>query len=213
MFSAILLIAAIQPADAERFAKWEKEVAAVEKRLAALPQKSDILFYGSSSIRLWDLAKSFPEKHYLNAGFGGSEIRDCTHFIPRLVVPFKPTSIVFYAGDNDIADGRKPEQVRADFEVFCAAVQKELPKCRVLYLPVKPSLKRWAQFEAQRKANAQVKAFCDTDPRLAYIDTVPAMLGADGKPIPDLFVKDGLHLSAAGYAKWTPLVTVTLEKK
>ena len=31
----------------------------------------------------------------------------------------------------------------------------------------------------------------------------PTMLGKDGKPMNDLFVKDGLHLSAKGYHLWS----------
>jgi len=212
-FAALLVVVAIQPSETERFAKWEKEVAAIEKRLKDVRPKPDgVLFVGSSSIRLWDLAKSFPDKGYLNAGFGGSEIRDSTHFVPRLVTPFAPKAIVFYAGDNDIATGRKPEQIAADFKAFCEAVHTDLPKCRVLYIPVKPSLARWAKFDEQKKANALVKEYCGTNEWLGYIDVVPAMLGPDGKPIPELFAKDGLHLSPAGYEKWTALVKTALEK-
>jgi lysophospholipase L1-like esterase len=32
------------------------------------------------------------------------------------------------------------------------------------------------------------------------------MLGADGKPMPDLFKKDGLHLNDKGYQIWTKVV-------
>src|SRR4051812_25168723 len=46
---------------ADRFARWEKEVSAIEKRLADDPPKPGcVVFAGSSSIRLWDLKKSFP---------------------------------------------------------------------------------------------------------------------------------------------------------
>ena len=34
---------------------------------------------------------------------------------------------------------------------------------------------------------------------LGYIDVVSPMLGDDGKPKEELFVKDGLHLSPKGY--------------
>ena len=211
MLTTLMLVAAIQPTDAERFAKWEKDIAGIEKKLAGA-KPGGVLFYGSSSIRLWDLNKSFPEKGYLNAGFGGSEIRDCAHFVPRLVSPVQPKTIVFYAGDNDIASGRKPEQLAADFKAFCAAVHKDSPKCRILWLPVKPSVARWEKYEVQKKANALVKEFCAGDPRLLYVELVESLLGADGKPVPDLFQKDGLHLTAAGYEKWTPLVKSALEK-
>jgi hypothetical protein len=37
------------------------------------------------------------------------------------------------------------------------------------------------------------------------------MLGADGKPRPELFVQDGLHLNEAGYTLWNALLRPLLE--
>jgi lysophospholipase L1-like esterase len=39
------------------------------------------------------------------------------------------------------------------------------------------------------------------------------MLGDDSKPKPNLFVRDGLHLNAKGYALWTSLVKPRLAKR
>lgn len=212
MLSLLFLVAFQQP-DSQRFARWEKEIAGIEKRLEAHPPKKDgVVFIGSSSIRLWNLEKSFPGMGYANAGFGGSEIRDCTHFVPRLASPFHPKTIVFFAGDNDIASGRKAEQVGADFKAFVAAVRKDLPKCRILFIAVKPSIARWGKFAEQTRANKLVKDYCSASEGLVFIDVVPEMLGEDGKPIPSLFAKDGLHMSPAGYEKWTALVNAALEK-
>jgi lysophospholipase L1-like esterase len=195
----------------DRFARWEKEVAGIEKRLADKPPpRRAVVFAGSSSIRLWDVAKSFPGRAVVNCGFGGSEIRDNTHFAPRLVVPLDPMAIVFYAGDNDLANGRTPEQVRDDFRAFADRVHAALPKARLLFVAVKPSPKRWALFDAQTRANALVRDLCAGDDRLAFVDVVPAMLGRDGKPIPGLFAQDGLHLSPKGYEIWTAAVAKAL---
>jgi hypothetical protein len=38
------------------------------------------------------------------------------------------------------------------------------------------------------------------------------MLGPDGKPKPDIFLKDNLHMNPKGYAIWTPIVRRFLEK-
>jgi lysophospholipase L1-like esterase len=206
-----LVVLSAGGAAADPFAKWEKAVAAVEQRLQDRPPPADpVVFAGSSSIVRWDLAKSFPGKKYVNVGFGGSQVRDCTHFAPRLVGPLKPSAVVFYAGDNDIAAGRTPEQVRDDFKAFAAAVHQGAPKARVLFVSVKPSVKRWNLYGEQAKANALVKACCASDPRLGYVDVVPAMLGPDGKPLPALFAEDGLHLSPKGYEVWTAAVGKTL---
>jgi hypothetical protein len=190
-----------QPAkDADRAAKWEKEVAAIEKRQADHPpEKGGIVFAGSSTVRLWDLAKSFPDWKATNSGFGGSEIRDVTHFADRLVFKHEPRAIVFYAGDNDINSGRTPEQVLTDFRAFAEAARQKVPKAHIYFIAIKPSPARWTKFEAQAKANRLVKEFCAKDDRLAYIDVVAPLLGKDGQPREELYVKDRLHLSAAGY--------------
>jgi lysophospholipase L1-like esterase len=186
------------PKDADRFAKWEKEIATLEKKQAeSPPAKSGIVFAGSSTIRLWDLSAAFPNA--TNSGFGGSEIRDVTHFAERIILKHDPRAIVIYAGDNDIKSGRTAQQVKEDFEAFTEVVHKQLPKTKVFFISVKPSIARWSLFDVQTKANELVKKFCARDERLGYIDVVPAMLGKDGKPILDLFVKDGLHLSPKGY--------------
>ncbi len=194
------------------FAKWEKSIAAIEKQLAANPPKpGGVFFVGSSSIVRWDIKKSFPDAGYVNVGFGGSVIVDSTHFAPRIITPFKPARVVFYAGDNDIAAGRKPEQLAADFRDFVAAVRKDNPSCKVLFIAVKPSLARWKKFDEQKKANALVREFCEKGSGLVFVDVVPLMLGSDGTPDPELLVKDGLHMTPKGYELWTATVSKLLK--
>jgi lysophospholipase L1-like esterase len=197
------LLLALTQLPADRVAKWEKEVAGVEARRGRdKPAPGGVVFAGSSSIRLWKLDESFPGKGYVNVGFGGAEVRDCVHFAGRLVTPLKPKVVVFYCGDNDLNSGRSPRQVADDFAAFVQAV----PGARILFVAVKPSPKRWSQHPRQREANRLVRAMCEADPRLAFVDVVPAMLGPDGKPTPGLFVADKLHLSADGYRVWAKVV-------
>lgn len=203
-----------EPAAADPFAKWEKAIAALEaKDKETPPPQGAVLFAGSSSIRLWDLQKSFGGMPAVNRGFGGSTIPDSTHFAERIILPSKPKTIVFYAGDNDIAGKRTAEQVAEDFRLFAAKVHATLPETRILWVAIKPSVARWKLFETQKAANALVAAQCAKDPRLVYVDVVAPMLGADGQPKAELFVKDGLHLSEAGYAIWTVRVKAALAQE
>ncbi len=97
--------------------KWEPAIAAFEAQdQANPPTPGGILFLGSSSIRMWDLDTSFPGMAALNRGFCGSETSDSIYYFDRLVTPYAPSAIVFYAGDNDIARGKTAEQVTADFQ-------------------------------------------------------------------------------------------------
>lgn len=208
---AVDLPVAPPPRLADPFAKWEKNILAHEKRLTANPPKpGGVFFAGSSSIVGWDVKKFFPNAGYINVGFGGSVIADSTHFAPRILTPHKPGTVVFYAGDNDIGRGAKPEQVAADFKAFVTAVRQDNPSCRVLFVAVKPSLARWKQFETQKKANALVRAYCESEKGLVFVDVVPLMLGADGTPVPELFVKDGLHMTPKGYELWTDAINKAL---
>ena len=186
---------------------WVAEMAVFEQQDRATPPRpGGIVFVGSSSIRFWDLKKSFPGMPVLNRGFGGSEVADSVNHVDLLVLRHKPGKVVFYAGDNDIAGGKSPEQVSADFRAFVAKVHAALPATRIAFIGIKPSLQRWMLVGQMRKANDLIRKFCEADRRLAYIDVDGPMLGPDKTPRRDLFVGDGLHLTPKGYELWTGLV-------
>ena len=65
-------------------ASWEKTIAAFERQDSEKPPPTDAtLFVGSSSIRFWDLSKSFPGLITINRGFGGSQLADSVFFSLR----------------------------------------------------------------------------------------------------------------------------------
>ena len=194
--------------------RWEKYIArfeAADKK--QMPQPDGVLFIGSSSIRMWKtLEQDFPGLPVINRGFGGSQIADSNHFAGRIVHPYKPRQIVLYAGDNDVAGGKSPETVLADFQQFLKTVRAKLPKVRVSFIAIKPSLSRWKLSGKMAMANSLVRDACGKDKRLDYIDIWQPMLDDNGKPRPDLFLGDGLHLNAKGYALWTSIVKPYLAK-
>ncbi len=189
-------------------AKWEKEIGAFETSdKTNFPPADAILFLGSSSIRKWtNLVHDFPDLKVFNRGFGGSQIDDSVAFVDRIVLPYKPKLIVFYAGDNDIGAKKSPERVAADFKALVEKVQAKLPATRIAFVSIKPSLKRWNLVEQIKAANQLIEAYTKTDKRLDYINVFNAMLGEDGKPRPELFVQDGLHMTPKGYELWTSLI-------
>jgi putative heme-binding domain-containing protein len=152
-----------------------------------------------------------PGVELLNRGFGGSQLADAVHFAPRIVVKYAPRLVYLYAGDNDLAGGKTPEQVADDFRAFVGIVHKELPATRIIFLSIKPSILRWRLIEKVSQANSLIEAICQPDQNLLYLDVGTAMLGDDGKPRPELFARDGLHLNDRGYQLWTALVRPTFE--
>lgn len=194
--------------------QWENDIRAFEAadRLHPPPQGA-ILFIGSSGIRMWStLAKDFPEYKVLNRGFGGCQIADCTAFADRIVIPYKPRMIVLRAGGNDIAAGKTPEQVFADFQAFVTAVRGKLPEVPIAYMSITPTPARRANVAREREANQLIEKCIRSGKNLTYIDDCKEVLGQDGKPRPELFVADGLHCNRAGYEMWTKLVRPCLPK-
>ena len=204
----LLVLAAVvaPPARGQSMDRWEREVAAFEAAdRASAPPKGEIVFVGSSTIRLWDLAVSFPDLTTINRGIISSEMSDAVRLVDRIVTPYAPRLVVVYAGDNDIM-GITSEQITINFERFVRAVHTRLPAARILYIGIKPSPLRWGQVDRMRAANAMIEQFCERDDRLGFVDVDHALLGWDEKPRPELYVEDGLHLSAAGYQILTALV-------
>ena len=118
--------------------RWESAIAKFEKEdAAAPPPKGGVVFTGSSSIAGWkELDKYFPEHKVLNRGFGGSTLPDVNHFVERTVIKHEPRIVVLFCGGNDMAGGRSPQQVFADFRTFYRTVQAKLPETRVVYLSI-----------------------------------------------------------------------------
>ena len=159
-----------------------------------------MLFIGSSTIRLWTtLAEDFPDHKVINRGFGGSEIVDSTYFSGRIVFPYEPTMVFFRAGGNDLWNGKSPEQVFADYQEFCSNAHEKLPGTKVVWLSWDHTPSRWKQADKEKRLNQLVKDYTESAPWLLYIDTADMVMGPDGKPRPELFLSDQLHLNADGY--------------
>jgi lysophospholipase L1-like esterase len=183
---------------------YEDEVHQLEKKVHATAEATNrTVFYGSSSIRLWTtLARDFPENKVLNIGFGGSTLAACGWFFERLVIPAQPRSIVFYAGDNDLGDGRHAEEVYLFFCALSAKMQQQMPDVPFTFVAIKPSPARWHIIDRIRFANYLIQKKIETLPGFHFVDVFTPMLDARGYPRKELFENDGLHLSPKGYALW-----------
>jgi lysophospholipase L1-like esterase len=175
------------------------------------PRKNAVLFVGSSSIRMWDTKKYFPDIVTINRGFGGSYINDLVYYADKIVIPYHPSMIVFYAGDNDIIDYKTPRQVVDDFNNFVVLVHKNLPETRILYISIKPSIQRWHLWAKMKETNEMIKQYAKTANNVEFLDISEPMLGEDGRPKPVYFQADGLHLSEEGYRLWSSLLGSLIE--
>jgi lysophospholipase L1-like esterase len=187
---------------------YEDEVQELEKaRIDHPPPPRPAAFYGSSSIKLWTtLARDLGSECAVNLGFGGSTLEACLWFFERIVPPVRPASLVLYAGDNDLGDGRSPRDVEALFKALLRKVERFLGPVPFGYISIKPSLARLALLDPITQANAAIRKEITRRPTAFYVDVFDPMLGPDRHPRPELFVEDGLHLSPAGYQLWARLL-------
>ena len=185
---------------------WEATIAKFEASDRATPvPRGGVVFIGASSIVRWNLPESFPElgARAINRGFGGSLMADSVYFADRIVIPYAPRIVVLYAGDNDVETATPAQQIADGFTKFDQKVHAALPQTRIVFISIKPSIRRWKWIDTIKSANAMVKEYCAKHPNLAFMDIEQQMLGADGKPNPALLVEDGLHMTPAGYKIWT----------
>ena len=86
---------------------FESEISALEKQIKNKKTTDDlVVFYGSSTIRLWNsLQDDFPHTNTLNLGFGGAFISSLSQNFDRLFTFEAPKAIVLYLGGNDLSLG------------------------------------------------------------------------------------------------------------
>lgn len=194
--------------------KWDAAFAAFDAADKKTPPPKDaVLFVGSSSIRMWDLKKSFPDLAAINRGFGGSQMSDAAQHAKRLINDYRPRLIVLYEGDNDLNTKKTPEQIVADFDTLLKTVRADLPTTPMLVIGCKPCPSRWMLIDQQRALNKLLAERCAKDGHAQLLDWEKPMLGADGQPRIELYKADKLHLTEEGYQIWNELLKPHLATK
>ncbi|WOO40325.1 GDSL-type esterase/lipase family protein [Rubellicoccus peritrichatus] len=201
------------PDPSTRFVKpIEKFEAADAKKM---PPEGAIVCIGSSSMRGWhgSIQKDLDPLTIIPRGFGGSNMNDALYYADRIVIPYKPRAVVVYEGDNDVAQKVSPEKIADTTRAFVDKIHAELPDCRIYFLSVKPSIRRWDMWPDMVKTNELIEAICAEDDRLTYIDVATVMLDEEGMPKKHIFKKDDLHMTRDGYALWRDQVRPVLIEK
>ncbi|MCW3093226.1 MAG: family lipase [Ferruginibacter sp.] len=193
---------------------YEEDIQKLETIVAELSYEPDLVFYGSSSIRLWeDLDEDFKEYVPLNMGFGGSTLAACCWFFERVFANLRPRSLIIYAGDNDLGDGRTPEEVFLSFSELVYLVQQKFGDIPLGFISVKPSISRWVIVDKIRKTNRLIEAEIKRlDTNITYIDIYNSMTDHTGYPKREFLEPDGLHINEKGYQLWKRIILDYLVK-
>jgi len=179
----------------------------------AEPSKHAIVFVGSSSVRMWDTLeaqyKSYP---VINRGFGGSDLVQANAYINELVLKYQPRQVVIYSGENDIAAGASGEETYKRFVTFYNNLRQQLPQVPIEYVSIKMSPSRMKYAKEVVIANKLIRKHLKNAANSHFIEVNAPMLDKQGKPRPELFKEDMLHMKPEGYAIWTKQITPYLKK-
>lgn len=200
-----LPVPAIPPG--ENPTRWAKDIQKfADLDLAEPSEPGGVVFVGSSSIRLWkSLADDMAPIPIVHRGFGGAKLFDAIYHSERLVSVHQPSVVVVFCGTNDIAGKtpKSPEQVRDLFRQFVARLRFFDDDLTICHIAITPTLAREKHIDRVRQANALIRADCDADPCLEFVDPSTGLVDASGRPEAKWFRRDRLHLNAEGYRVWT----------
>jgi len=190
---------------------YNQEVSELEKK-EILPkgEKLRLMFYGSSSLRLWSgIENDFPEFDVINRAFGGSTLAACCWFFKRLIPQYKPDIMVLYAGDNDLGDNRHPEEVFFFFKSLMELIQEYCGEIPVAFISVKPSFARNYLINSIRYTNGIIQGeISNKYQNCTFVNIFDEMLSINNRSR-HLYEQDGLHMSRAGYEVWKKILKET----
>lgn len=188
--------------------EFESEIDNLEKKIIDFPDKEDLtVFYGSSSIRLWEtLEADMAPLNVLNLGFGGSSFSWCIYYFDRLFTKIKPKHIVIYVGDNDLANGIPPEKVVKKFRTLASLIRTSFPTTPMDFITIKPSPSRTYLLPEIKLTNSLIRKELMNVERASLINIFDSMLNENGVARPELYLEDELHMNAKGYKIWKGVV-------
>ena len=209
----------------KNYKKWVKNLAEYEpgfkKELKKIKAKIDlnkekrntIIFYGSSSLRLWkNLSKDFKNNNTINCGFGGAHIEDCINNFKHLFCNIKINSIVLYVGGNDLNLEYSVNEIIGLFKKLLLTIRKDFPDCNIFSITIKPSIHRLEKLNEIKKINLLMKKELDKLDKAHQINIFDKFINKEGKIKKKYFLIDRLHLSKAGYNIWKEEVSFYLNK-
>ena len=110
---------------------------------------------------------------------------------------------MLYAGDNDLGDGRRPEEVFLFYREFNMKLREHYSHIPFFFVSIKPSIKRKKILDQIVHTNELIKGeIAKKKGNDKYIDLYRHMVDNSGKPIKAYFTSDGLHLNEQGYELW-----------
>jgi len=193
---------------------WAHEIRRLKRRIDKIESQKDlIVFYGSSSIRLWVRMKiDLWPYNVLNLGLGGSTFEWCNFYFEELFNQISPKEIILYGGDNDLSNDSIDRAI-INLNKLIDRIYKKYGKIKVSVISVKPSPARTYLEPQILKFNTSLRNIAEEIDNGHFINIHSLMLNEEKEANPNLFLSDQLHMNRNGYEIWKNALLNHLKKK
>ena len=186
----------------------------IEKKNKHSKRKNLIVFYGSSTFRLWNnIENDFSPYNILNFGFGGAYIEDCIKYFDSLFFDINPNGVVLYVGGNDLSLNYTTKKIFNLIKKLIVKFQERLPQCKLFLVSIKPSYHRIKKMKQIITLNQMIKKYFDKSDRVFYVNIFDLFFDCKKKIIRKYYLIDNLHLSSEGYAIWKREILKSIVKE
>ena len=131
---------------------------------------------------------------------------DLIYFSEPAITSFNPNKVFIYEGDNDLASGKKPEEVIQDAMTIIKKIRNILPVCAIVFISAKPSPSRWSLKDEYRKLNDMYSNLVSEYRNVGFVNVWDPALNNRGMPRSEIFVSDSLHMNEKGYEIWAKAI-------
>lgn len=170
----------------------------------------DILFIGHSLVEFFDWQERFPSHRVVNLGVAGETVQGLLSRIDRIVEHHPSADMIFVmTGLNNIA--------MDDFNFIdsCAEILGRLsaayPSACILLNSILPTMLEFITNESIKKVNGFLRSLC-LKQSVEFLDIYSLFVDREGRPVNDLFLDDGVHLSGKGYAVWCRALEMIIDQ-
>ena len=196
--------------DAGWLHRYAADVEELSSKAATDPRKDiDVLFFGSSSIRLWNgLEEMMAPLSVVNRGYGGATVRDILVNYDRLMADYNPKAFVIFC-DNDICGNEVDLTVSGVLDYYRLLFNRlaqDYPGVPVFFLSWKYSGLRAFMRDTQKLVNDVMVDYASSSDQVTFVDVNATLLQSDGDINQALFESDNLHINRDGYLLWTSVL-------
>ncbi|MBI5641199.1 MAG: GDSL family lipase [Nitrospirae bacterium] len=160
-----------------------------------------LVFLGDSLTEFFDWQKRFPEFEVMNLGISGETVEGLLARLDRVTSRVRNPDLVFLmTGINDIA--MEEYEITAAYRKVLDILTASFKNSHVVVQSLLPVRLPWISNNEIVKINRSLQEIAG-ELRIVYLDIYRFFVDTNGNPVAQYLMEDGVHLSAAGYNKWS----------